>query len=183
MNGKVKTAAIYASSAAVGLISGFFGGGGGMLCVPLLQLRGLPVKQAHATALIVILPLCIVSAAIYIANGYFDTTAVLCAGVEQHLAQAINLIAFVPMSIIAICIHKKNGYVCFKQAAPIAGIALIGAVSGSFAANYAGGYVLRACFGTFLIVLGIIQMFKVIKTAVKNYKAKKRDEAYSSAQL
>ena len=106
----------------------------------------------------------------------------LCAGVEQHLAQAINLIAFVPMSIIAICIHKKNGYVCFKQAAPIAGIALIGAVSGSFAANYAGGYVLRACFGTFLIVLGIIQMFKVIKTAVKNYKAKKRDEAYSSAQ-
>ena len=39
----------------------------------------------------------------------------LCAGVEQHLAQAINLIAFVPMSIIAVCIHKKNGYVCFMR--------------------------------------------------------------------
>ena len=59
--------------------SGFFGGGGGMLCVPLLQFRGLDVKRAHATALIVILPLCIVSAAIYIANGYFDANAVMCA--------------------------------------------------------------------------------------------------------
>ena len=101
MNGKVKTAAIYASSAAVGLISGFFGGGGGMLCVPLLQLRGLPVKQAHATALIVILPLCIVSAAIYIANGYFDTTAVLCAVIGVSIGGAAG----------ALMLDKLNGTV------------------------------------------------------------------------
>ncbi len=63
----------------VGLISGFFGGGGGMLCVPLLELYGLDVKRAHATALFVILPICIVSAIIYIVNGYFDFTSVLCA--------------------------------------------------------------------------------------------------------
>lgn len=103
----------------------------------------------------------------------------LCAGVEQHLAQAINLIAFVPMSVIAICIHRKNGYVCFKSAAPIASVALIGAVCGSFAAKYAQGYVLRACFGAFLIALGVVQMYKVVSAAFKQHKAK-RIGIYSS---
>ncbi len=70
---------VYSGSALVGLISGFFGGGGGMLCVPLLLYSGLDVKRAHATALLVILPISIVGAAIYIANGYFDATATLCA--------------------------------------------------------------------------------------------------------
>lgn len=79
MNSKVKSTLAYGGSVAVGIVSGFFGGGGGMLCVPLLQFRGLDAKCAHATALLVILPICIVSSAIYIANGYFDGTAVLCA--------------------------------------------------------------------------------------------------------
>lgn len=64
---------------AVGGVSGFFGGGGGMLAVPLLQACGLDAKRSHATALLVILPICIISAAIYIRNGYFDANAVLCA--------------------------------------------------------------------------------------------------------
>ncbi len=79
MNDGVKKAIGYGGGALVGFISGFFGGGGGMLCVPLLQFAGLDVKRAHATALLVILPICIVSAAIYISNGYFEWTAVLCA--------------------------------------------------------------------------------------------------------
>lgn len=99
----------------------------------------------------------------------------LCAGLEQHLAQAINLMAFIPMSIIALAIHKKNGYVCFKHAAPVSAIALVGAVGGSFAARYAGGYELKACFGAFLIALGIVQAVKIIKTAVKKHKAEKSD--------
>ena len=75
------------------MISGFFGGGGGMLCVPLLQFRGLDVKRAHATALIVILPLCIVSAAIYIANGYFDANAVMCAIIGVSIGGAAGALA------------------------------------------------------------------------------------------
>ncbi len=93
MNGRVKTAVAYGASAAVGLISGFFGGGGGMLCVPLLQFRGLDVKRAHATALIVILPLCMVSAAIYIANGYFDANAVMCAIIGVSIGGAAGALA------------------------------------------------------------------------------------------
>ncbi len=99
----------------------------------------------------------------------------MCA-VEQHMAQAINLMAFVPMSVVAILIHKKNGYICFKHAAPIASIALLSAALGSFAAGVAKGYVLRACFGAFLTVLGIIQMILAIRRAVKKHKAKKAEE-------
>ncbi len=96
----------------------------------------------------------------------------LCAGVEQHVAQAINLIAFAPMSIIALFIHRKNGYVCFKHALPIAIIALLGAIGGSFASKYATGYALKASFGAFLAALGVFQMVKTIVAAVKRHKAK-----------
>ncbi len=59
--------------ALIGLINGFFGGGGGMLCVPILEKAiGLESKKAHATTLCVILPLCIVSAVIYIYNNNID---------------------------------------------------------------------------------------------------------------
>jgi len=57
-----------------GLATGLFGGGGGMLAVPLLTSVGRKKGQiAHATAIAVILPLTIVSSVVYIASGSFDT--------------------------------------------------------------------------------------------------------------
>jgi len=57
----------------VGFLNGFFGGGGGMIVVPLLIfLLSLEDKQAHATAIFVILPLSITSSIIYITNGGFE---------------------------------------------------------------------------------------------------------------
>lgn len=97
----------------------------------------------------------------------------LAAGLSQHLAQSVNLIAFVPMSVVALFIHRKNGYVAFGKSAHIIFLALIGAVGGSFLAKYSGGYVLRACYGAFLILLGIFQAVKVIKTALDNKKQSK----------
>ena len=41
---------------AVGAANSLFGGGGGMLAVPLLCATGYAEKQAHATAILVILP-------------------------------------------------------------------------------------------------------------------------------
>ena len=56
--------------AVVGLINGFFGGGGGMIAVPiLLSLVNGEEKRAHATAIFVILPISIASAVIYITTG------------------------------------------------------------------------------------------------------------------
>ena len=57
---------------AVGLANGLFGGGGGMLAVPLLQRIGLEEKRAHATAILWILPISILSFAVYAAKGYYD---------------------------------------------------------------------------------------------------------------
>lgn len=51
----------------IGFVNGFWGGGGGMICVPLLIYAiGLPDKKAHATTLLVMLPLCIASLVTYI---------------------------------------------------------------------------------------------------------------------
>ena len=55
--------------ALAGLVNGLFGGGGGMLVVPLLIfLLGIEVKKAHATAILVILPISIVSGLLYAAH-------------------------------------------------------------------------------------------------------------------
>lgn len=61
--------------ALIGFVNGFFGGGGGMICVPLLEnVLHLESKYSHATAIAIILPISIVSAAIYMLNGNIKTT-------------------------------------------------------------------------------------------------------------
>lgn len=55
------------SGAAAGLINGLFGGGGGTVLVPLLTGWGkMPQKRAFAGCVAVILPLCVLSAVIYL---------------------------------------------------------------------------------------------------------------------
>ena len=57
----------------IGLLNGFFGGGGGIVCVPLLEnVLKYDSKKAHASAIAVILPLSLISASIYIFNGFVD---------------------------------------------------------------------------------------------------------------
>ena len=56
-----------------GLINGLFGGGGGMIVVPMLvSLLKCEPKKAHATALLIILPLSLVSGVFYAAFGTLD---------------------------------------------------------------------------------------------------------------
>ncbi len=55
------------SGALAGVVNGLFGGGGGMVLVPLLRRWcGLEERKAFATCVAVILPLCLVSAAVYV---------------------------------------------------------------------------------------------------------------------
>ena len=66
------------AGAAAGIANGFFGGGGGMILVPLLTgLCGLPQRQAFATSVAVILPLCVLSSVIYLLRGGLDWVAAL----------------------------------------------------------------------------------------------------------
>ena len=59
---------------AVGLVNGLLGAGGGMIAVPLLQKLGLDRKQAHANAVAVILPITVLSAALYLIKGYVSVS-------------------------------------------------------------------------------------------------------------
>ena len=55
------------AGAAAGLVNGLFGGGGGMVLLPLLtRWGGLKAKDGFATCVAVILPVCCVSAAVYL---------------------------------------------------------------------------------------------------------------------
>ena len=72
MSGKRDKRKAIFSGGLTGCINGFFGGGGGMVCVPVLTgALKLSQKQAHATAIFFILPLSIVSGIFYAAVGSF----------------------------------------------------------------------------------------------------------------
>jgi hypothetical protein len=64
----------------IGFTNGFFGGGGGLICVPVLT-RALKLKQksAHATAILIILPLSLISSLVYLRAGAFQIDAGLSA--------------------------------------------------------------------------------------------------------
>ncbi len=71
---------------AAGAVNGVFGGGGGMIVVPLLTAVGKkPPLVAHATAILVILPVSLASAIVYLINGWFDT--------ELFIAVCLGVIA------------------------------------------------------------------------------------------
>ena len=65
-----RTAKRLAGGGAVGLVNGVFGGGGGMVAVPLLErIEGRGTAAAHASAIACILPASLVSVVIYLTAG------------------------------------------------------------------------------------------------------------------
>lgn len=74
MSGEIKNKLyLILTGVVTGLANGFFGGGGGMIVVPLMTfLLKMKTKTAHATALAVILPITIISAMVYFLKGSFD---------------------------------------------------------------------------------------------------------------
>ena len=66
------------SGLVTGAVNGIFGGGGGMVAVPLLKnLLGYNEKKSHATAILIIAPVCVASAIVYILSGYFRADVVI----------------------------------------------------------------------------------------------------------
>lgn len=80
---------------ACGLINGFLGSGGGIIAVQSMEKLGKDSKKSHATALLVIMPLSIISAFVYYRNGsiVFDgnTWALLGGGAIGGLVGAMLL--------------------------------------------------------------------------------------------
>ncbi len=62
----------------IGAVNGVFGAGGGMLAVPALSfIGGLDDRGSHATAIAVILPLCLISTIVYSLRSSFEASVVL----------------------------------------------------------------------------------------------------------
>ena len=67
--------------AIIGFLNGFFGGGGGMICVPLLEnVLHLGSKYSHATAIVIIFPISFISAIIYLLSGTLETLPLVTVG-------------------------------------------------------------------------------------------------------
>lgn len=74
-----------------GVINGFFGGGGGMVLVPLLiAVLRLQQKTAHATALAVILPISVISAITYLFGGKVEWGLVLLVSIGASLGGVLG---------------------------------------------------------------------------------------------
>ncbi len=61
----------------VGVANSIFGGGGGMIAVPMLSKIGLDEKRAHATAILVILPVSLLSFLLYAVKGIYDFSVLI----------------------------------------------------------------------------------------------------------
>lgn len=93
-------------------------------------------------------------------------------GVEQHVAQATNLIFFIPTSIMAVIINLKNKNIDIKLAIIISVFGILGAIIGANISIHIDVQILKKCFGIFLTIITINEIYSIIKLYKKNYKHK-----------
>ena len=93
-------------------------------------------------------------------------------GIEQHVSQATNLIFFIPTSIVAININIKNKNIDLKLAIIISIFGILGAIIGSNISVYTDVKILKKCFGAFLIIVAINEIYSIIRLYKKDKKNK-----------
>lgn len=81
MSEKLSVFLVIIGGLVVGSLNGLFGGGGGMVAVPVLsKFMKLDTRRSHATAILVILPISVISAVIYIMNNNIEWRTLLPVG-------------------------------------------------------------------------------------------------------
>jgi hypothetical protein len=81
------------SGLAIGAVNGLFGGGGGMIAVPLCESAlNCNQKQAHATAIFIIAPVCAVGTIAYIVNGFVNLSVVIPSAIGNVLGGIVGAI-------------------------------------------------------------------------------------------
>ncbi len=93
--------------------------------------------------------------------------------VPQNAAQGINLIVFLPMSIIVIVIYICKKMIDFKGWWLISIPACIVAGIGAFFALKMPAKILKITFGSFIVIIGIIQIVLLIIEMVKKNNVNK----------
>jgi len=82
------------------------------------------------------------------------------AEVPQTLAQGVNLLYFLPTAATALPAHFKNGYVDKRALLPAIAAGLICSALAAWAATALDVQLLRKCFGGFLILIGLRELFR-----------------------
>lgn len=91
------------SGAAVGAANGLFGGGGGMIAVPLLSgAMNFEEKVAHATAILIIAPVSFAGAIAYIISGYALPHIFLPAAVGMTAGGAMGALLLSRLPLLAV---------------------------------------------------------------------------------
>ena len=103
---------------AVGVANGLFGGGGGMIAVPMLQKTGLEEKRAHATAILLILPVSMFSFLLYTWKGLYEFSVLIPTALGVTAGGAIGawLLGKLPVKIVNIifaCLQALAGILMF----------------------------------------------------------------------
>ena len=82
------------------------------------------------------------------------------AGVSQHVSQGVNLLAYLSASAPASVINIRKFKPDMRLIAFLTFSGACGCVIGAIFASFADGQILRKCCGAFLLLCGIITLFK-----------------------
>lgn len=83
--------------------------------------------------------------------------------IDQKLAQFTNLIVFLPMAIVALVIHFKNKMVETQNLWLFILGGVVFSVLFSYLATLINSEVLKKCFGGFLILVAIYEIYCIFK--------------------
>lgn len=82
------------------------------------------------------------------------------AGIPQNLAQGINLLYFLPTAAASLPAHVKNGYIEKAALLPAITAGLAATALAAWAATSLDVELLRKCFGVFLLIVGLRELFR-----------------------
>jgi len=82
--------------------------------------------------------------------------------VTQKLAQGYNLFSFLIMSVFALFIHYKNKMIDFKSIIVVVIFGILFCIGGSFLTKLVDSDILRYIFAGFLVLLSLLEFYKVI---------------------
>ena len=94
-------------------------------------------------------------------------------GIEQHIAQATNLIFFIPTAIVAIIVNLKNKNIDMKLAIFVSVFGILGAIMGANISIHIDVGILKKCFGAFLALITINEIYSIFKLYTRQYKNNK----------
>lgn len=97
-------------------------------------------------------------------------------GIEQHIAQATNLIFFIPTALMAIIVNFKNKNIDIKAAILISVFGILGAIIGANISIHIEVGILKKCFGIFLAIVTINEIYSIFKLYGKSYKNNEKEQ-------